>query len=24
MAYVFLASFQEILIRHMDPGIAEA
>jgi hypothetical protein len=22
MAYVFLASFQEILIRHMDPGIA--
>jgi len=23
MAYVFLASFQEVLIRHMDPGIAE-
>ena len=23
MAYVFLASFQEILIRHMDPGITE-
>jgi hypothetical protein len=23
MAYVFLASFQEVLIRHMDPGIGE-
>ena len=23
MAYVFLASFQEVLIRQMDPGIAE-
>lgn len=23
MAYAFLASFQEVLIRHMDPGISE-
>lgn len=23
MAYLFLASFQEVLIRHMDPGIGE-
>jgi hypothetical protein len=23
MAYVFFASFQEVMIRHMDPGIGE-